>query len=346
MYRQLRMFSGGIPKMLGHSLGVGAAFVIPSLMPFRRRWRSLGVVLVVAVALLVSAPPEMTSGWLWATLRSASPILFVVVGETLTQLTGVINLGVEGQMLLGACVGFAVTVISQNPWLGLLAGSLAGLALSSLHMLLCVGLRTNAIASGVAVWVLGSGLSAYWGRAYVGQKISGLGAVVGELTPTILLSLLLVPVIGVLVYGTHTGLIWRAVGESIPASRSMGIRPWWVQMQGIGIGGLLSGLGGAALSVDYTLTWAENMTAGRGLVAVGLVIVARWNPFWACPAALLFGGSEALYLRLQSMGVEVSSYLLATLPYLLSLAVLVVSSATAQRGGMPQGLKGVFGSTG
>ena len=314
-----------------------------------RRYRRLLLGAALVAILIGLAPDALTAGWLSATLRSSSPILLVVLGEMLTQLTGVINLGVEGQMLLGACLGFAVTVITQNPWLGLLAGSLAGALLSSLHMLLCVGLKTNAIASGVAVWVLGSGLSAFIGRAYVGQKITGFGALPGMewlgsvgagLTPTIVLSLLLVPAIGLVIYGTQTGLVWRAVGESMMAARSMGIRPWWVQLQGIGIGGLLSGLGGAALSVDYTLTWAENMTAGRGLVAVGLVIVARWNPFFALPAALLFGGSEALYLRLQSVGVEVSSYLLATLPYLVSLLVLVLSST--QRGGMPQGLKGVF----
>ncbi|HEX4025340.1 MAG TPA: ABC transporter permease [Steroidobacteraceae bacterium] len=292
---------------------------------------------------------------LLAGVRSSTPVLLVLLGETLTQRVGVINLGVEGEMLVGAAGGFAITAVTGNPWLGLVAAMLAGLLLSGAHALLCLGFKVNQIASGVCVLTLGSGLSAYYGAPYVGRQIAGfanpsgfasmpaLAPLLAALTPTVVIALAITPMIGVWLYKTRTGLIWRTVGESTEAARMVGIKPWRVQLAGILAGGLLAGLGGAALSVDYTRTWVEGMTAGRGLVAVGLVVVARWNPWLALPAALLFGGSEALYLRLQSLGVTVSPYLLSTLPYLIPLAVLLGSYRSARRtGGMPQELTSIF----
>lgn len=296
------------------------------------------------------------SGFLISALRSATPLLLALLGECLGQRTGVINLGTEGQMLVGAMSGYGVTAASGDPWLGLAAGAGAGLALSSVHATLVVGARANAFASGLAVWMLGFGLSAYFGASLVGQKIAGfaavdvgsaahwpvLGSVLSGMTPTVLIALLLVPVIGVWYDGTRAGLRWRAVGESSDAARAAGIAPAWIQCQAVLLGGLLSGLGGAALSVDYTRTWAEGMSAGRGLVAVGLVIVARWNPWWTLPAALLFGGAEALSLRLQAADTPVSAHLLHTLPYLVSLIVLTLTYLRARDGGAPAGLKAVM----
>lgn len=294
--------------------------------------------------------------WLFSSLQSSAPVLLVLLGETLTQRVGVINLGVEGQMLVGAATGFAITVVTGSPWLGLLGAMGAGMLLSLVHALLCLAFRANQIASGVCVLTLGSGLSAYYGTPYVGQQITGfsnitalanipvLGSLMTTLTPTVVIALLLCPLISVWLYKTRTGLQWRSVGESTESARTMGIKPWHFQLMGIAIGGLLSGLGGAALSVDYTRTWVENMTAGRGLVAVGLVIVARWNPWLALPAALIFGGAEAFYLRLQALGVDISPYLLSTLPYLVPLAVLFVSYRFSRRqgGDMPRELRSVF----
>lgn len=290
-------------------------------------------------------------------LRSSTPVLLVLLGEILTQRVGVINLGVEGQMLVGAASGFATTAVTGNPWLGLAVGMLAGALLSLVHVALCLGFRANQIASGVCVLTLGGGLSAYYGMPFVGRHIAGfsgaadipgspsLSLLLGTLTPTVVLAVLLTPLISVWLYRTRSGLNWRAVGESGDVARTVGIQPWRVQFAGITVGGLLSGLGGAALSVDYTRTWVENMTAGRGLVAVGLVIVARWNPWLALPAAMLFGTFEALSLRLQAVGVNVSPYLLATLPYLIPFAVLLVSYRSARRsGGMPRELTAVFRS--
>ena len=297
---------------------------------------------------------------LFAALRSATPVLAVVLGEAMTQRSGVINLGVEGQMLLGAMTGFAVASISGDPWLGVLAACGAGVALSMVHATLVLGFGANQIASGVAVLILGGGLSAYYGIPFVGDKIDTLGNLnhtfvsdipllgqfLGPITPTVLITLLAIPAISIFLFRTRLGLRWRSTGESQDITRNLGHNPVPYQLAAIAFGGLMSGFAGAALAVDYTANWVEGMTAGRGLVAVGLVIVARWNPWYALPAALLFGASEALNLKLQSWGVDISPYLLATLPYLIPLSVLMLSyrGLRASGGGMPAGLRVVFQS--
>lgn len=298
---------------------------------------------------------------LFAALRSATPVLAVILGETMTQRSGVINLGVEGQMLLGAMTGFAIASTTGNPWLGVVAACGAGIALSMVHVVLVLGIGANQIASGVAVLILGSGLSAYYGIPFVGKKIETLGNLkhtilndipvlgqfLGPITPTVLITLLAVPLIAVFLFHTRTGLRWRSTGESMDITRNLGHSPTRYQLAAITFGGLMSGFAGAALAVDYTANWVEGMTAGRGLIAVGLVIVARWNPWYALPAALLFGASEAMNLKLQSWGVAISPYLLATLPYLVPLSVLMLSyrGLRATGGGMPAGLRVVFQST-
>ena len=296
-------------------------------------------------------------GLLSIALLMATPVLLAMLGEMLTQRTGIVNLGVEGQMLVGAAAGFAVTYASGSPWLGLLVGALAGMALSSVHALLCLGLGVNQIASGLAIFFLRNGLSAFYGAPLVGQQISGfhslahgwlghlpiVGSFLGQLTPTVYLALILVLLCGLFLYRPQWGLVWLATGESADALRMLGKKPVALRIAGILTVGLFTGLAGAALSVDYTRTWVEQMTAGRGLLAVGLVIVARWNPWLALPVALIYGLSEALALRLQSMGADISPYLLGTLPYLVPLVVLLLSYRASQRGtSMPQELVGVF----
>lgn len=282
--------------------------------------------------------------WGAATLRAATPLLLVLLGETLTQRAGIVNLGVEGQMLMGAVVGFAVAATVGDPLWALMAGAVAGLALSLVHAALCLGVGANQLGSGIAVWILGLGLSSYFGRTYVGGKIETFAPVFG-MSPAIWISMLLAPLVGLWVYGTRTGLTWRAVGESVEHAIALGIRPRFVQFQAILVGGLFSGVAGAVLSVDYTQTWANEITKGRGLVAVGLVIVARWNPFYVLPTALFFGFFEAAVLRLQAMGLEVSSYLLACLPYAMCLVVLVATQLVSSRAShMPESLKNVFDS--
>lgn len=300
---------------------------------------------------------ELVGAWTAASLRATTPLLFALVGETLVQRTAVINLGVEGQMLVGAFAGFAAASAFSDPWLALLAGGLTGLALSLVHAGLCLGAGANQIGSGIAVWLLGLGISSYFGRAYVGAEIDGFGPLaanadtglpfldqlLSQLTITTVIAVALVPLVGVWVYRSRTGLRWRAVGESFEAARALGLTPWRIQLQAIAFGGFLAGIGGAVLSVDYTETWAQEMTKGRGLVAVALVIAARWNPWLALPVALLFGGSEAAVLRLQAAGVDVSSYLLATTPYLVCIVVVWIGYVRGRgSGGMPAELSRVF----
>ena len=284
----------------------------------------------------------LLSGLPMSALRSAAPLLLVLLGECLTQRVGRINLGVEGQMLMGAVAGYGVTAMSGEPWLGMAAGAAAGALLSTVYALLTVAARADQFASGLAVLMLGFGVSAYVGSGLVGLRIEGFATGVGGITPTLWLAVGLVPVVALWLYGTRTGLVWRAVGESPAAARAAGITPWRVIVAGIAIGGVFSGLGGAALSVDHTRSWAEGMTAGRGLIAVGLVIVARWNPWLTLPAALLFGLAEALSLRLQAGGSAVPAHLLHTLPYVASLVVFVVTCARLRGGGGPEALRAVF----
>jgi simple sugar transport system permease protein len=297
--------------------------------------------------------------WIAASLRSATPLLLVMLGETLTQRTGVINLGVEGEMLMGACVGFAVAAATGDPLAGLAAGAVAGLALSTVHAGLVLGAKANQIGSGLAVWIIGLGLTSYYGRAFVGGKVDPLRplsadfpdapafarTILDQITPTAPLALVLAVLAGVWLYRTRTGLVWRTVGESAEVARALGIRPAAVRLQAILLGGALAGLGGAVLSVDYTQTWAQDMTKGKGLVAVGLVILARWNPYLVIPTALLFGISETAVLRLQAGGLAISPSLLATTPYLLALLAIVLSQSQAKRAGsMPADLTAIFRS--
>ena len=300
----------------------------------------------------------IAGSWAAAMLRSSTPLMMVTLGETLTQRVGIVNLGIEGQMLCGACVGFAVAAHTGSPALGLAAGAFAGVLLSLIHVGLCLGCEANQIGSGIAVWTLGLGLTSYFGRSAVGGKVSGLaplagsefaqvpffGPILTQLTPIAPLAIIIVLIAGLWLYRTRTGLNWRIVGESFQTARALGIRPMMVQAKGILAGGLLSGFAGAILSVDYTQTWANEMTKGRGFVAVGLVIVARWNPFLVLPVVLLFGLSEAATLRLQATGLTLSPYLIACLPYLVCLiCVIVVSIREGRIGGMPAELVSVFG---
>lgn len=289
-------------------------------------------------------------GWAVATLRSATPLMLVTLGETLTQRTGVINLGIEGEFLMGACVGFAVAVSTGNPWLGLIGGALASCLLSLVHATLVLWAGANQIASGLAVWILALGGTSYFGRGLVGQQVSslpGLGiagnASIGQLSLAGPIAIALVLLAAWWLRNTRTGLTWRVVGESASVAAENGIRPKWIRVQGILLGAFLAGLGGAVLSVDYTQTWANAMTKGNGLVAVGLVIVARWRPTLVLPVCLLFGFTEVAVLRLQSAGTEYSAHWLGTLPYLVVLFVLIATHFMFNRNsGMPADLRAVF----
>jgi len=208
----------------------------------------------------------VAGSWVAAMLRSSTPLMLVTTGETLTQRVGIVNLGIEGQMLCGACVGFAVAAQTGSPVLGFAAGAAAGLLLSLVHVALCLGCDANQIGSGIAVFTLGLGFSSYFGRGVVGGKVAGLaplaasdaagipfaGPILTQLTPMAPFAIVTVLIAGLWLYRTRTGLNWRIVGESFQTARALGIRPLVVQAQGILVGGLMSGFAGAILSVDYT----------------------------------------------------------------------------------------------
>lgn len=289
-------------------------------------------------------------------LAAATPLILVTLGETLTQRTGVINLGVEGEMLFGACFGFGATMATGSPWVGLAVGVLAGAGLSLVHAALVLGARANQIASGLAVWILGLGITSYAGRRFVGGQVNPLprpdiglrdipivGAGLTQAGPAALMAVVAVVVAAWWLARTRTGLVWRSAGESAQVTRENGLDPVRARFSAIVTGGALAGFGGAILSIDYTQTWAQEITKGQGLVAVGLVIVARWNPVLVLPVCLVFGLAQVAAVRLPAAGVELSSFLFLALPYLAVLIVIVLTHALANvRSAMPADLRAVF----
>ena len=268
------------------------------------------------------------------------------------------NLGLEGVMLMGAVVGFGTTVYTGNPGAGVLAAALAGALFNMVFGFLVITRRANQLASGLALMFCGVGLSALLGAPYIGSQIKGLNDIAIPLLSEIplvgaalfrhdILVYLGVP-ISILVWWvlffTRWGLSLRAVGENPTAAFAAGRNPYRLQYQALFLAGLLAGIAGAHLSLALAKTWAEWMTAGRGFVAVALVIFSKWHPVRAIGGALLFGGAIAFQLQMQARGVPVSPFLLDMLPYLLSLGVLVVWGG-ARRHAAPASLGRVFRGT-
>ncbi len=291
-------------------------------------------------------------------IRSGTSVLYATLGETVTERAGVTNLGTEGCMIMGACFGFKIAADTGNLFLAVLAAALAGGALSLIHAYLVINRGANQLASGLALGFFGLGLTALIGRPYVSQNIVGLGAVPIPLLADIpfvglilfnhdiltYLSYLCGPLIWLFLYRTRFGLSLRAVGESTAVAFSTGRDPLRIQYAAICCGGMMSGLGGAQLSLALTQTWVEGMTAGYGFIAVALVIFAMWQPLRAMLAAYLFGGAVALQFQLQSMGVQIPPYFLLMLPYLLTLAILL-AAGRKNRYAAPAGLAAVFQRT-
>lgn len=240
-------------------------------------------------------------------------------------------------MLMGAVVGFAATVHTGSAAAGLAAGAVAGAATNMIFAYLVIAQRANQLATGLAMMFGGVGLSALLGAGYIGSRITGLNPIeipllsslplLGPLFRADALVYLAIPtavLVWWLLFRTKWGLGLRTVGENPTAAYAAGLNPARLQYQALLIAGFLGGLGGAHLSIGIAKTWAEWMTAGRGFIAVALVIFSRWHPLRAIVGALIFGGAIALQLQLQARGAPVSPFLLDTLPYLLSLAVLLV----------------------
>ena len=270
---------------------------------------------------------------------AGTPILFAALGEILAERSGVLNLGVEGMMLVGAVTGFIVGVKTANPWLGIVMAMVAGGAMASIHAFLSVSLKANQVVSGLALTMFGIGLSGYLGKSMIGvplpvsfqpvhlpvlSDLPFIGPVLFSHDPLVLLSFILVPALWFLVFRTRAGLNMRAVGENPAAADSMGINVFRTRYIYVIAGGMLAGIGGAYLSLAYVPSWMENMTAGRGWIAVALVIFATWNPVYALFGAYIFGGIDALGFRLQALDVMISPYFLKMLPYLFTITVLIL----------------------
>lgn len=276
-------------------------------------------------------------GVLSSAIFSGTSLLYATLGEVIHQRSGMVNLGLEGVMLVSASAGFAVTYSSGNPYLGVLAAMLAGGLSNMILGYLVISRQANQLASGLALMFFGFGLSALIGKPYVGAKIDGLPRFLlpglSDL-PSLYISLfkfdfliyLAIPVaflVSWILFRTRWGLGLRAVGENADTAFASGRNPRLICYQALFIGGLLTGLGAAHLSIAYTMTWAEYMTAGRGFIAIALVIFSRWHPLQAIAGALIFSGAVAFQLLLQTSGVGISPLLLDTIPYVVTVLVLV-----------------------
>ena len=281
-----------------------------------------------------------------AGVASGTILLFAAIGEIFAERSGVLNLGVEGMMLMGALAGVAFTIWSGNAWVGILGAILAGAAMASLHAVVTVGLRANQVVSGLALTLLGTGLSAFLGRNLVGKPlpdkfgdisipilgdIPKIGEILFQQSALVYLSFVVAPIMWWFVFRTQAGLHLRSIGENPAAADAMGVPVNWLRFLYVIIGGGFAGLGGAVISLSTNPGWTEGMTAGRGWIAVALVIFAGWNPLWAVGGAYLFGGVQAGQFQLQTVGVGISPFFLNMLPYLFTILVLVIASGDQAR---------------
>ena len=297
-------------------------------------------------------------GVLSSAVFSGTSLLYTTLGEICDQRSGIVNLGLEGVLLVSASAGFAVTYLTGNPYLGVLAAALAGSLMNTILGYLTITRGANQLASGLALMFFGFGLSAWIGRAYVGARITGLPrfplpglsalpVLVRSLFQFDLLIYLSVPaavLVWWILFRTRWGLGVRAVGESADTAFASGRNPRQIRYQALFVGGLLAGLGAAHLSIAYAMNWTEYMTAGRGFIAVALVIFSKWHPLRAIAGALLFSGAVAFQLLLQSSGIQISPFLLDTIPYVLTLVVLIAWGGT-RRHSAPASLGRVYQGT-
>lgn len=276
-------------------------------------------------------------------IRVSTPFLFVSLGELLTERSGRINLGLEGTLVFGAMAGYAVAYLSGSAWAGVGAAALSGAMFGLIHGLICSIPRVNDIAIGIALMLFGLGLAFYFGKPFIQPVAPDLPSIplgwwssIPQLQAALnvnvlfLVGLVLAVLIAWMLRATRIGLILRVVGDSTDAARAMGLRPVPIRIAATATGGALAGIGGAYLSLYYPGSWNEGISSGQGLMAVALVVFARWNPIACIWAALLFGGAGALGPALQSVGVTSGYYLFYAAPYVLTLGLLVATSSPTQ----------------
>jgi simple sugar transport system permease protein len=280
-----------------------------------------------------------------ATLRAAAPLILAGLGELVAEKSGVLNLGVEGMMLVGAVAGFAAAVTTGNPFLGLAAAMLAGAAMAGLFAFLTLGLLANQVAAGLALTIYGVGLSALFGAPFQGRPIPGLATMIFPdlsqappmvqqlllIDPLVWLSLVAPLAVHIFLRRSRAGLVLRAVGESHEVAHAFGYGVRRIRLLAVLFGGAMAGLGGADLSLAYTPMWTENMVAGRGWIALALVVFSTWKPLWLVLGAWLFGFVTIAGFQAAAWGIPLAPNLLATLPYLATIIVLAVISRDRMR---------------
>lgn len=285
-----------------------------------------------------------------AGIRSGTAILFATVGEIFSERAGVLNLGVEGMMLMGAMSAYGIAHQTGNPWLGLVGAMLVGALLALLHAFVTVTLRADQVVSGLALSFLGAGMSAVLGAGLVEvrqaprlpafnipilSEIPWLGPIFFQHNVVVYLGFLVAPLAWFYIYRTRAGLELRAIGEYPAAADVLGISVYRQRYFYVMVGGLFAGLAGAALSLAITPLWVEGVTAGQGWIAVGLVIFAGWDPVRAAIGSYLFGAIRRLPLDMQNLAFFLRSphlgYFLNMLPYLFTIIVLILGSREALR---------------
>lgn len=278
-------------------------------------------------------------------LRGSAPFLFVSLGECLTEKSGKVNLGLEGTLLTGAMSAYAVSYLSEKtvgaaiaPWLGVLVAGLAGMVLGFIHAWLSQQPKVNDVAVGIAMIIFGSGIAFFLGKPFIQPPAPQLPAFeLGawsnipqlqsalKVSPLLIVGVLIAPLMAWFFKSTRWGLFIRAVGDSPDAALAMGISVKKVRMLCIIAGSFLAGIGGAYLSLYYPGSWTERISSGQGLMAVALVIFARWNPIQCLWASLLFGGAQSIGPALQAVGVEGGYYLFNASPYILTLLIMIIT---------------------
>ncbi|HEY8242478.1 MAG TPA: ABC transporter permease [Casimicrobiaceae bacterium] len=277
------------------------------------------------------------------TLAAGTPLVFAALGELVTEKSGVLNLGVEGMMLVGAVVAFMVAAKSGSPWLGVAAGTAAGAATAMIFAVIALSLLANQVATGLALSLFGVGLSAFIGLDFVSVVIDGIKPlairglsdlpVVGQLlfghNPLVYLSFVLFAAVHLFLTRTRAGLVLRAIGESPHSAHAIGYPVIAIRYAAVFFGGACSGLAGAYLSVAYTPLWVEGMVAGRGWIALALVVFATWKPWRVLAGAYLFGGVTLAQFQVQAMGSSIPAQYLSMLPYVATIVVLAIISRDA-----------------
>ncbi|WP_248322133.1 MULTISPECIES: ABC transporter permease [unclassified Caballeronia] len=272
---------------------------------------------------------------------AAIPLMYAGAGELVAEKSGVLNLGVEGMMLMGAVTGYAVTSITGSPWLGIVASVFAGLAMALLFGFLTITMLANQVATGLSLTIFGIGFSAYVGKPYTSAAVRAtidvvpipglssipvLGPAIFSLTPLGYLAFFMFAVIGWFLYKTRAGLVLRSVGESPAVAHSVGFPVVGVRYGATLFGGGMAGIAGGYYSIVYLHVWQEQLTSGRGWIALALVVFATWRPGRLLIGALLFGAVMALQFYAQAIGVPVPTQFLAMLPYIATIVVLVLIS--------------------